>query len=57
MKTIGGLPEATSTGSQCSANINSCSKANGLMVVPEESDKRKKLEIGSVVNVILFNDL
>ena len=57
MKTIGGLPEATSTGSQCSANINSCSKANGLMVVPEVSDKRKKLEIGSVVNVILFNDL
>ena len=52
-----GVPVATSTGSQCSANINSCSKANGLIIVPQKDEKREKVEKGDLLNVMLFEDL
>ena len=52
-----GIPLATSTGSQCSANINSCSKAQGLIIVPQKDDSRDKIEKGSILNVMLFDEI
>ena len=51
------VPVAISTGSQCSANINSCSKAHGLIIVPQKTEKSETITKGSILNVMLFQDI
>jgi len=51
------LPVARSTGSQCSANINSCAKANGLIIVPSATEENPSYQPKDTVSVMLFTDL
>lgn len=50
------IPTATSTGSQCSANIQSMAKANALIIVPQESENKSSYTSGEVASVMLIDD-
>ena len=51
------LPLARSTGSQCSANLNSVAKANGLIIVPSLTETLTCFKPGDIVSVMLFTEI
>ena len=50
------LPLAVSTGSQCSANIQSMAKANALIIVPQLSDAKESYVSGEIASAMLIDD-
>ena len=50
------LPLAVSTGSQCSANIQSMARANALIIVPQFSEAKESYTSGEIASAMLIDD-